>query len=99
MVLKPVKAARFWNWYVSGWRTGGFGARSHTVELIATLLERERESICRTWLARMTETGGLTAIQLTEQELCEYLPDALSEIVYRLRYPQPLGPMTLFSMA
>jgi len=63
------------------------------------VLERERESITQAWLARMTETGGLAAVPLTVEEQCEYLADALSEIVYRLRYQQPLGLMTLFSMA
>jgi hypothetical protein len=36
---------------------------------------------------------------LTEEEQSEYLPAALDEIVYRLRTPQTLGSMTLFSMA
>jgi DNA-binding response OmpR family regulator len=99
VVLKPVKAVPILELVRQRLAHRDSGARSHTVELIATLLERERESICRTWLARIRETGGLNEIQLTEEELCEYLPDALSEIVYRLRYPQPLGRMTLFSMA
>jgi len=47
----------------------------------------------------MKETGGLTAVPMTEEEQCDYLPDAIDEIVYRLRYPQRLGSMTLFSMA
>ena len=51
------------------------------------------------WLQAMKETGGLTAVPMTEEEQCDYLPDAIDEIVYRLRYPQRLGSMTLFSMA
>jgi hypothetical protein len=47
----------------------------------------------------MKETGGLTDVSITEEEQCDYLPDAIDEIVYRLRYPQRLGSMTLFSMA
>ena len=39
------------------------------------------------------------AAPITVEEQREYLPDALHEIVYRLRYPQTLGSMTLFSMA
>ena len=99
VVLKPIKAGPILELIRQRLAKGETASRTQTVELIATLLERERESITQAWLARMTETGGLAAVPLTVQEQCEYLPDALSEIVYRLRYPQPLGLMTLFSMA
>jgi DNA-binding NarL/FixJ family response regulator len=71
--------------------------RPPAVELVASLLERERAAITQVWLARMNEAGGLAA--LTDEEKAEHLPGALDEIVYRLRYAQPLGVMTLFSMA
>jgi DNA-binding response OmpR family regulator len=73
--------------------------RSLTVEAAATVLERESASVTQAWLQAMKETGGLTAAAITEEEQCDYLPDAIDEIVYRLRYPQRLGSMTLFSMA
>lgn len=68
-------------------------------ELPATVLEREREWITRAWLAKMKEAGSLDGVQLTEAEQAEHLPEMLNEVVYRLQYPQPLGLMTLFSMA
>jgi DNA-binding NarL/FixJ family response regulator len=73
--------------------------RPQAVELVATLLERERGSITQAWLKKMTEAGGLAAVPLSAEELSEHLPGALDEIIYRLRYAQPLGLMTLFSMA
>jgi DNA-binding response OmpR family regulator len=73
--------------------------RSVTVEAAATVLERESASVTQAWLQAMKETGGLRAAAITEEEQCDYLPDAIDEIVYRLRYPQRLGSMTLFSMA
>jgi CheY-like chemotaxis protein len=73
--------------------------RSVTVEAAATVLERESVSVTQAWLQKMKESGGLTAAPITEEEQSEYLPAALDEIVYRLRYPQTLGTMTLFSMA
>ena len=73
--------------------------RSQTVEAAATVLERESASISQEWLEKMNETGGLTAAPITLEERSEHLPDALREIVYRLRYPQTLGSMALFSMA
>ena len=71
--------------------------RPQAVELVATLLEHERAAIAHAWLAKMHEAGGLAA--LTDEEKTEHLAGALDEIVYRLRYAQPLGVMTLFSMA
>jgi hypothetical protein len=73
--------------------------RSLTIEAAATVLERESASVTQAWLQAMKETGGLTDVSITEEERCDYLPDAIDEIVYRLRYPQRLGSMTLFSMA
>lgn len=67
------------------------------VELVASLLERERATITQMWLAKMNEAGSLA--KLPEEEKVEHLPAAMDEIVYRLRYAQPLGVMTLFSMA
>ncbi len=69
------------------------------VQPVATLLEREAAAITEAWLRKMDETGGLKAVPLAREEWAGYLDDALKEIVYRLRYPQPLGTMTLFSMA
>lgn len=71
--------------------------RPQAVELVASLLERERSAITQAWLKKMNEVGSLAALNETERS--EHLPGALDEIVYRLRYAQPLGVMTLFSMA
>ena len=73
--------------------------RVQSVESIATVLERERASISEAWLAKMTETGSHKVAPINLREQSEHLPQALDEILYRLRYPQPLGLMTLFSMA
>jgi DNA-binding NarL/FixJ family response regulator len=69
------------------------------VEVVATVVERERASITEAWLVKMNEARSLAEVPLTAQEQVEDLPEMLNEIVYRLRYPQPLGLMTLFSMA
>lgn len=71
--------------------------RPQSVELVATLLERERTAITQAWLAKMNEAGSLAALK--DDVKAEHLPAALDEIVYRLRYAQPMGAMTLFSMA
>jgi DNA-binding NarL/FixJ family response regulator len=69
------------------------------IEVVATVLERERAPITKAWLAKMNEARSLAEVPLTVEEQVEHLPEMLNEIVYRLRYPQPLGLMTLFSMA
>ncbi len=63
------------------------------------LLERERAKITLDWLVKMKDAADFAAVPLTIEQQTEHLPEALSEIIYRLRYPQPLGLMTLFSMA
>jgi DNA-binding NarL/FixJ family response regulator len=69
------------------------------VELVARVIEHERDAITQAWLGKMREAGSLAKIPLNETELSGHLPEALNEIVYRLQYPQPLGLMTLFSMS
>jgi DNA-binding NarL/FixJ family response regulator len=69
------------------------------VEPVATVLEREREAVRQAWLAKMSEAGALAEVRLTASEQSADLPEMLNEIIYRLQYPQPLGLMTLFSMA
>jgi ActR/RegA family two-component response regulator len=73
--------------------------RFPTVESIATVLERERGSITQAWLAKMAEVGTLNKVIISLREQTAHLPEALDEILYRLRYPQSLGVMTLFSIA
>jgi DNA-binding NarL/FixJ family response regulator len=73
--------------------------RYKAVEAIATVLERERTTITEAWLAKMTEIGSFASSPISEREQTAHLPEALNEMLYRLRYPQPLGLMTLFSMA
>jgi DNA-binding response OmpR family regulator len=73
--------------------------RFPAVESIATVLERERAAITQAWVKKMTEIGSLATAPISPREQTGHLPEALDEILYRLRYPQPLGLMTLFSMA
>lgn len=69
-------------------------ARMLNVEPIASILERERQKIIALWHGKMAEAGSLPAGQGTAE-----LEQSLDEVLYRLRNPQPLGSMTLFSMA
>ena len=82
----------------------GEGRPAHTrlgAEDIASLLESEQENIARIWLAELERTGARSTrhLALTEAERTEHLPEAMRDIVFRLRYPQPIGVSTLFSMS
>jgi hypothetical protein len=74
-------------------------SQPQAVELVATVIERERGSITRAWLGKMKEAECFSAVPLSVAEQSQHLPELLNEIAYRLRYPQKLGLMTLFSMA
>jgi len=76
-----------------------FASQPQAVELVATVIERERAAITRAWLAKMKEGESLASVPLSAEEQAEHLPELLNEMIYRLQYPQPLGLMTLFSMA
>ncbi len=72
---------------------------TRTVESIATVLERERTGIAAEWIKKMAESGAFAGSGLTTAQQTGHLTEMLTEIFYRLRYPQPLGRMSLFSMA
>lgn len=69
------------------------------VEVVASVIERDRAAITQAWLTKMQEAESFGAVSMSVAERGEHLPELLNEIVYRLRYPQKLGLMTLFSMA
>ena len=78
--------------------------RQAPIEPVATILERETPAITAAWLAQMklackaseeSDCGSGPSLQ----ERCEQLPEALRDIIFRLRYPQPLGSTSVFSMA
>lgn len=99
ILVKPPKVAAMVEAIRQRMTEGEQLPRFPAVESIATVLERERPAITQAWLKKMTEIGSLAAAPISTREQTEHLPEALSEILYRLRYPQPLGLMTLFSMA
>jgi CheY-like chemotaxis protein len=99
IILKPVKAVPIIEAIRHRLAEPGTSARTQVVEAVATVLERERAAIARAWLTKMKEADSFTGVPLNIEVQGEHLPELLNEIVYRLRYPQPLGLMTLFSMA
>ncbi len=72
--------------------------RAARAEAVAAVLERETAAIREAWLAQLQSGGGGVAA-LTVEERCEHLPDALRDILFRLRYPRAIGSTAQFSMA
>lgn len=98
VLIKPVRPAALVE-MIRKRLDGEQTVRTQTVESIATVLERERTAITAEWVKKMAEAGSFAGAGLTAAQQTGHLTEMLTEILYRLRYPQPLGRMTLFSMA
>ena len=72
------------------------GPRTLNVESIASVLQRERQQIIAIWQEKMRETN---ASGQPDEQAMRRLHEAVDEVLYRLRNPQAIGAMTLFSMA
>ena len=73
-----------------------------TAVAVATIIERDTPAITQAWLAQLDRAASHATLpsplNLTLGERCEHLPEALRDIVFRLRYSQPIGAPSLFSM-
>ena len=99
VLMKPVRPAGLVEMIRRRLEQDDHGPRVLTVESIASVVERERGAITQAWAKKMTEAGSFAGSGLTAEQQTAHLAEALTEVLYRLRYPQPLGLMTLFSMA
>lgn len=99
VLLKPVKAGPIIQAIRQRLEQTERTPRVQDVESVAAMLGRESAFIQQTWLAKIRESSSFAAVRLTDKERAEHLGESLHEVLYRLRYPQPLGVMTLFSMA
>ena len=72
------------------------GPRTLQVEPIAAVLYRERARIRQIWQTKMREASTLAEV---DPEATTRMDQAVDEVLYRLQNPQPIGEMTLFSMA
>jgi len=72
------------------------GPRTLHVEPIAAVLYRERARIRQIWQTKMREASTLAEV---DPEATTRMDQAVDEVLYRLQNPQPIGEMTLFSMA
>lgn len=70
-----------------------------TVAPIATILEEETESTIQEWLAKVQTDEHILSVALDDAERSAHLPQMFRDLIYRLRYPMPLGSNALTSPA
>lgn len=58
---------------------------THTIETIATVLERELAPTIERWMKRVDKVPELTRIPLSYEERTGHLPQLLREVILRLR--------------
>jgi ActR/RegA family two-component response regulator len=68
-------------------------------ESVATILERDADSIVRHWLHRVEAHAELTDLPLTSEVRTGHLPQLLKEIIVRLHQPQLLDIQSSLSSA
>ena len=70
-----------------------------TVESVADILERCTQSTIEEWLQSVREEPEVITVPLDDDERCAHLPQLFRDLVFRLRFPIPLGTRALVSLA
>jgi DNA-binding response OmpR family regulator len=68
-------------------------------ESIATILEQETQATIKDWLLHVEFEPHLITVSLDFKTRSAHLPQLFRDLIYRLRYPQPLGTRALISPA
>ena len=69
------------------------------VEKVATILEQETQATIKDWLLHVELEPEIITVSLDYKARCAHLPQLFRDLIYRLRYPQPLGSRALVSPA
>jgi DNA-binding response OmpR family regulator len=64
-------------------------ARSHTVETVATILDRSTQTCIDEWFNRVQLDSQLMKVQMTREERCCHLPQVFIDLVERLKGNHP----------
>jgi len=75
----------------------GTASRPRPAENVATILEQSTQSTIDDWLKRVELEPHIINVQLGPEERGAHLPQLFRDLVYRLRYPLPLGTRALVS--
>jgi DNA-binding response OmpR family regulator len=66
---------------------------------LAEIVDHEAAATIASWLARVDAEPEVIAVKLTAADRCEHLPQLFHDLVFRLRFPLPLGTRALVSVA
>ena len=58
---------------------------------VATILERNRDSIIQEWFGRLQAEETLMSIPLSREQRCSHLPSVFIDLISRLRSQEPMG--------
>jgi DNA-binding response OmpR family regulator len=72
---------------------------TRTTDSIATILEDTSQATIDDWFERVDHEPEIITVDLNSEDRCAHLPQLFRDLVYRLRYPQPLGSRALVSPA
>ncbi|WP_255551494.1 hybrid sensor histidine kinase/response regulator [Granulicella sp. dw_53] len=70
-----------------------------SVESLAGILELETDTTIKDWLLRVEHAPHIIPVVLTPEARSAHLPQMFRDLVFRLRYPLPLGSRALRSQA
>jgi CheY-like chemotaxis protein len=74
-------------------------AAARIVDSVASILERTTDEVIAEWYENIQQEATIMAVPLTVEERTAYLPYVIRDLVYRLRFPQPIGSKALVSPA
>jgi YesN/AraC family two-component response regulator len=66
-------------------------ASSHSVETVATILDRSTQPCIEDWFNQVQVDSELMKVHLTREERCSHLPQVFSDLVERLNENHPIG--------
>jgi YesN/AraC family two-component response regulator len=66
-------------------------ASSHTVETVATILDRSTQQCIEEWFDQVQADSELTKVPMTREERCSHLPRVFRDLVERLNVDHPIG--------
>ena len=65
--------------------------RRREIVTVATILERNRDSIIQEWFGRVQAEETLMSIPLNREQRCGHLPSIFIDLICRLRSQEPMG--------
>ncbi len=66
---------------------------------LADIVEHETDATIAAWMVRVNAEPDVITVDLTDEQRSEHLPQLFRDMVFRLRFPLPLGTRALVSVA